>query len=364
MKIISEKAPRITFSAPYEFTDHSKKNRSGHLSHALVECKDGSILAFYSNCSAEHLFMGRAAGHTMFGWVEYKRSTDRGLTWSEPKVLDYSYREFLNGNYRIGCEKAVVCDDGTIVLFCLRSVGEFFEPYGSPVCILSHDNGETWSDPISVSPEAGRIYDAIYNGGRIYALTFCFDCKTSFTCNEEGKYYKLLASDDNGKTFYTLSTLPFDTMGHAYGSLIFRQDGNLVFYGYNINDVTHMTCLISEDRGKSWGEPMKSYVSKMARNPQIAYLNGYYICHARYDGVWEEFVIYYSTDGLHWSEGVIVSDFFDETVGHDGCYYSNSLPVKGADGKTRLLVQFSETYQPRTAKATVMHSWIECDPSL
>ncbi len=360
MKIISENNPRITFSDTAEFVNHSVTNRSGHLSHALVECMDGSILAFYSNCSAEHLFLGRVPGHTMFGWVEYKRSTDRGLTWSEPKVLDYSYKEFLNGNYRIGCEKAVVCDDGTIVLFCLRSIGEFFEPYTTPTCIVSRDSGETWSEPVEVHNEAGRIYDVIYRDGRIYALEFCFDCKTSFTCDEKGKYYKLIVSDDNGKTFRVLSTIPFDTEGHAYGNLIFRQDNSLVFYGYNINDTENMTCLISEDLGKSWGKPFKSYVSKMARNPQVEYLNGYYICHARYDGEWEEFAVYYSKDGINWSDGVIVSDYFENGIGHDGCYYSNSLPVKGKDGVTRLLVQYSETYVPKTAKATVMHAWIEC----
>ena len=106
--------------------------RSGHLGHAMAECKDGSILAFYSNCSAMH--GGNYYGHTMYGWVEYKRSTDRGLTWSEPKVLDYSYKCFLDGVYKIGCEKAVVCDDGTVVLFCLRSIGYSFEPYATPVC--------------------------------------------------------------------------------------------------------------------------------------------------------------------------------------------------------------------------------------
>jgi len=33
------------------FVDHSRTGRSGHLGHALVEYKDGKILAFYPNCS-------------------------------------------------------------------------------------------------------------------------------------------------------------------------------------------------------------------------------------------------------------------------------------------------------------------------
>ena len=33
------------------FVDHSKQNRSGHLGHALIQCKNFDILAFYPDCS-------------------------------------------------------------------------------------------------------------------------------------------------------------------------------------------------------------------------------------------------------------------------------------------------------------------------
>ncbi len=52
------------------FVNHHEKRRSGHLGHALVEYADGCILAFYSNCAGS-----RNAGHSGFGWMEYKRST-------------------------------------------------------------------------------------------------------------------------------------------------------------------------------------------------------------------------------------------------------------------------------------------------
>lgn len=31
------------------FVDHAANNRSGHLGHALVQCENGDILAFYLN---------------------------------------------------------------------------------------------------------------------------------------------------------------------------------------------------------------------------------------------------------------------------------------------------------------------------
>ncbi|MBR5527825.1 MAG: exo-alpha-sialidase [Clostridia bacterium] len=358
MKILENSNGNITFSGSEVFADLEHTpigKRSGHLGHAMAECRDGSILAFYSNCSGLH--GGKYQGHTMYGWVEYKRSTDCGLTWSEPKMLDYSYKCFLDGVYKIGCEKAVVCDDGTIVLFCLRSIGYSFEPYATPVCLLSHDNGETWSEPIEVHNERGRIYDAIYRNGRIYVLEFCNSTDKGFTCEEEGLFYKIIASDDCGKSFYVLSALPFDTMGHAYGNMIFRKDGSLVFYGYNVKDEYNLTGLISEDCGVTWGEAFKMPVAKIARNPQVGYVNGKYILHARSEGG-VNFVMYHSDDGINWDAGTIVNE---PLCGHPrgGCYYSNNMTVKGADGKERLLVQYSEQYDPAAPRVYVCHAWVE-----
>jgi len=353
MKIISTE-PKIIFSDEEVFVDHKSAKRSGHLGHAMIECKDGTIIAFYSNCSDTP-----NGGHNMYGWVEYKRSFDRGITWGEPTRLEYSYDMFIEGQYRIGCEKAVVCDDGTIVLFCLRSIGPFFEPYSTPVCLLSHDNGYTWSEPISVSDERGRIFDAIYRDGKVLVLEFCNTTDKGFACVEEGANYKLFASDDNGKTFYEYSTIPFNNMYHQYGNLIFRPDSSLVFYAYNERYEYFLTTLISHDNGKTWSEPFRTFVERFARNPQVAYINGMYIMHGRSAGH-KSFVVYYSKDALNWSEGKIVSDFLDGEP-RSG-FYSNNIVIKGADGVDRLLVQYSENYSAeKNGRVNVMHAWIEVD---
>ena len=349
MKKISE---NIIFTGEKIFVNHREKNRSGHLGHALAECNDKSILAFYSNCSG---IVNK--GHSMYGWVEYKRSVDYGITWGEAKRLEYSYDAFIDGTYKIGCEKAVVTKEGTVVLFCLRSIGAYFEPYATPVCLRSTDNGETWSEPIEVTRERGRIYDAIYRDGKIYVLQFAYSTDEGFICGKEGVFYNLLVSEDDGKTFSLQSVIPFDTLGHAYGNMIFREDGSLVFYAYNRNDEYHLTALISEDQGKNWGRPHSLYVDKIARNPQIGIVNGKYILHGRSEnGV--NFVFYHSDDAINWSSGVIVSDILDGKP-RGGCYYSNNLRVVGSDGRERLLIQYSEQYEQDLAKVNIMHSWIE-----
>jgi hypothetical protein len=251
-----------------------------------------------------------------------------------------------------------VCDDGTVVLFCLRSIGGCFEPYATPVCLLSHDNGETWSEPIEVHNERGRIYDAIYRDGRVYVLEFCNSTDKGFTCEEEGLFYKIIASDDNGKSFYHYSTLEFNTLGHTYGNLLLRQDGALIFYGYNREDEYNLTGLISQDLGKTWSEPFKIPVAKVARNPQVGCLNGRYILHGRSENM-ENFVFYHSADGLHWDAGTIVSDPL-EGKPRRGCYYSNHIVIRGSDGICRMLVQYSEQYCPNSGRFTIMHAWVEC----
>lgn len=357
MKILSSKNPRITFSDAELFVDNEKKKRSGHLGHAMVECRDGSILAFYPNVS--HTLPENYPGHSMHGWMEYRRSHDRGITWGDSEILKYSMDEFLEGFHRIGCEKAVVCDDGTIVLFCLRSVGRCFEPYATPTCLRSFDNGETWSEPIEVSSERGRIYDALYRDGRIYVLEFCNSTEKGFFATEEGLFYKIFASDDNGESFYEYSTIPFNTLEHTYGNMIFRQDGSLVFYSHNRQDEDNLTCLVSEDNGKTWSEPMKSPTAKGARNPQVGYLNGSYILHGRGKEM-KNFILYHSDDAIHWDDGTIVSEPLDGRP-RSGCYYSNNIVIKGADGIERMLIQYSEQFVQDTGRVNVMHAWVECD---
>jgi hypothetical protein len=71
------------------FVDRQKEGRSGHGNNSIAECRNGDIVAFYS-------MTGTGAdnwnGHGVAGWSEYRRSSDGGLTWSDPVVFDYSKR--------------------------------------------------------------------------------------------------------------------------------------------------------------------------------------------------------------------------------------------------------------------------------
>lgn len=339
----------IHLSQPVVHVDNQARGRSGHMTHAMLELASGKILDFNSNCSAI-----RGNGHSVCGWVEYRYSEDGGETFGPIHEFPYSKESLLEGIYTISVEKAVVCDDNTIVALCLRNAGYdtpiWCEPWDTPYVSRSEDGGRTWSEPVEMCPYPGRIYDALYKDGAIYVLEFCNE---HFIGSAPEHQYRIFKSDDNGKTFYEHSVVGMeDTTGLGYGAMTFLEDDRLIVYGYDSQHEEYMPYAISADFGKTWTETGKSCVGKKIRNPQIGILDGQYILHGR-AGAGPGFVLYTSADGIHWDEGHLL-----DTEKHS-CYYSNNVVVHSTQpgGKDRLLVQFSETYE--SARVNVMHMMIE-----
>ncbi len=316
------------------FVDHQKNGRSGHMSHALVEYKKGHVLAFYSNCSRN-----RNRGHSGFGWIEYKQSTDGARTWDEGRKLDYSWDAFLNEKFTVSCEKAVSPAENEVVLFCTRNLNpNGWEPYMAPVALKSTDGGETWSEPIHITDVRGRIYDAIFEDGVIYALMLKgYD----FLPHEQEDRYALYVSTDGGETFSLKSELPGDFMNHAYGSMEMTDDGRLIVWTYNRGDEYNMDYFISHDKGATWAESGKSFCAKRIRNPQVTKVRGGFLLHGRSGCETRElpinFVLYTSEDGICWDEGVYLCNGLPRA----GAFYSNNIVLDEADGRQRVLIQSS-----------------------
>jgi hypothetical protein len=138
---INGKLRKIQFNEPKIFVDNEKNGRSGHMGHALTEFAPGKIMAFHSNCSAK-----RFCGHSAFGWMEYRISEDYGETWGESVKFPFSWETFLNGVYTVTVEKAITCDNGDIVAFCLMNSQATIpccEPWDCPMVVVSKDCGKT-----------------------------------------------------------------------------------------------------------------------------------------------------------------------------------------------------------------------------
>ncbi len=322
----------VELEAPTVYVDNKARRRSGHMTHALAEFAPGCIIDFNSSCSPV-----RCGGHSAYGWVEYRISRDAGRTYGPASVLPVSAEYLLNGIYTISVEKAVACDDGSIVAFCLRNSTEdpvCCEPWGTPLTVRSTDEGRTWSSAEECIPYRGRIYDAVYHDGVIYALIKCYE---HFIGTSPEHVYRIYKSDDWGHSFTELCVPPIDGVGRGYGSLLFGPDGTLHVYGYNVNAETEMDHAVSEDNGKTWKLLPPCQLALGIRNPQTAYIDGVYICHGRSGGA-HGFVFYTSEDGSDWDEGF----WFIRKDG--GCFYSNNINLRDKQGEF-LLIQYSDLYE-------------------
>ena len=340
----------VLIEEPEVYIDNESKKRSGHMSHAMAEFAPGKFIDFNSNCSAV-----RIGGHFPYGWVEYRISEDSGMTYSDTKILQYSLDSFYDGVFTISVEKAVACDDGTIVAFCLRNDGldpsmTFCEPWKTPTVVTSNDGGVTWSKAMEYSPYPGRTYDAFYHKGVIYAIHFCNE---KFLGKTPDHKYRIYISKDSGKTFEERSVVPFDTHDRGYCSMLLDKDEILHVYAYNLNAEEYMDHAISTDFGVTWTVVEPCFVAKGIRNPQTALIDDVYILHGRAGGV-EGFVIYSSEDATHWDEGYMLVRNKDALA-----FYSNNLNLTDEKGNF-LLIQYSDlykniTYETRCA-VNVMHT--------
>lgn len=347
------------------FVDHQLTGRSGHLGHTAFQRNDGEIFAFFPNCSSEDPGRHGTAGHSAIGWMEYKRSSDGGITWSPSQPLEYSKQAHdTKKGWSVFTEKAIVTTTGVIVLFhvlCDVEQDALWEPYLVPTSTRSLDGGETWSEPVNVGLDRGRIYGAAYSNGVIYVLKFKNDAEIDFCGTSDEHVYTLYCSKDDGASFEPVSDLPFDTLGRGYGTLCCLPEGRLIAYIYNKNDEEHLEYCLSDDNGLTWSEPVKSFFAKRIRNPQMISFAGGYFLHGR-SGTYGpvegkgHFVLYYSTDGFNWDGGTYLA--WRE---HGQGAYSASLVVK-SDGSRldRLRIQASHAYWKDATN--ILQWWLEPRP--
>ncbi len=348
-KIIPEDTP----NAGIRYIDHQTEQRSGHLSHALVEYKKGCIMSFYSNCSGT-----RNGGHNGFGWLEYRRSMDGGKSWDKATVFPYSWDSFINQPFTVSCEKAVSTKDNEIIALCTRCTNvNGWEPYIEPTVVISSDGGETWSEPSLLCDQYGRIYDALVVDGIIYVL---FHAAPDWLGHAPEHKHYIYQSTDSGKTFSLRGQLPTDAVNRAYGNMVLREDGALICYVYNKADEYNLDYCISYDMGLTWTEIGKSFCPKRIRNPQVARVKGGYLLHGRSGCESHElpinFVLYTSCDGLTWDEGKYLCTL------QGAAFYSNNIVLDAEDGGQRILIQSSVPYEKeQELKVNVSHWFIEIE---
>ncbi|MBR6791209.1 MAG: exo-alpha-sialidase [Oscillospiraceae bacterium] len=167
--VIEHDSYTVEFDTPEVYVDNKARDRSGHMTHAMAEFAPGKYINFNANCSAY-----RSSGHSVYGWVEYRifengvGSKVYELPYAKKSFLDGLCA--ISVEKAVACDDgtiAALCLRNTMAteLCC--------EPWDTPTCIRSTDGGLTWSEPFECIPYRGRIYDALYRDGVIYVLIFC-----------------------------------------------------------------------------------------------------------------------------------------------------------------------------------------------
>ena len=354
------------------FVDHEKTGRSGHGGHAVTECANGDIIAFYMNTWAEE-WRGHGAG----GWSSYKRSTDGGKTWGEPVDFKYSYDTWNKSDddvYSAMVFGVVKAPDGTLIATAVRFADASWRKKKAPVYLLSHDNGHTWSDPIELDKDATvddvslTMNTNFVRNNEVFIV--CFGGAQSPGVGP----YSMYVSKDNGKTFSRRSLLPFDHRNY-YSAAGVLDNGDIIVYSYPYptdgryadarkeTDEKNIPYVISKDGGHTWSEVKKTHFAKSIRNPQMSGKVGdYFFMHGRSGSFGENpnnFVLYSSKDGITWDEGVYLVSREKTPRAGAGDFYSGNTVIGGSTPSSpkRVLIQADISYNgPRV---NIYHWFVE-----
>ncbi len=366
-KILPENVPNEGIM----FIDHESTNRSGHYGSALTTCKNGDVIAFYTNVSGKIL-----EGHGIAGWSEYKRSSDGGKTWGKPVVLEYSKKTWdlnnVNGD-KLGKDQLYVASfvrsvitapNGTLVAFLSRqmaSATDNYDGFNTPVYILSYDNGHTWTEPREVDPIASARQLSLTNDD---GASFVHDgvIYTVFIGGFGTGEYSFYASKDNGETFSKVSEGLFKNRKYKrsffYMTAKALDDGRFIVYSYDFDDEHNFPYVISNDKGKTWSEIKTTYMAKRIRDAQMSEKVGsYYFMVGRSGSFGNDpmnMVLYASENGIDWDAGRYL-----KKIQKTQDSYSAIEVVRGINNTPpKVLIQGTVGYGVG-ASVNIKHWWIE-----
>ena len=241
----------------------------GYRIPAIEATPDGSLIAF---AEARKHNLADPGMHDNDIDLVYKRSTDRGKTWSELTVLDDP------GDRWSACNPATLLDRSqkrVWVFHCRTKPGRssYTARPGTDDCQnwarYSDDNGQTWSKPIDLTTVArdverwggsffgpgGGIQDR--NGRLIVPLS-----RTTGKKNNDGKMVGgpwnafVIYSDDHGQSWHRGQLLPDGEWGNE-NQVVQLPDGPILM-DVRQSDGPHRWHATSNDGGETWSPPKPS----------------------------------------------------------------------------------------------------------
>lgn len=201
---------------------------------------------------------GSALGDDAYARINAITSRDGGRTWSAPRlVVD-------DRDAQVNCISPALTrmPDGRLLLaYSWRNSGNRDKAEAARRVRFSDDEGQSWSDPIRVTPDDGTYHTGCHD--RAYTLSsgrVLLQCHTLFpsvATKQMGVY--VARSDDNGATWALSDVLTEPTTRYfEEGSLVERADGSLLMALRSSLGNAFFT--ESGDGGATWSTPRPSGV--------------------------------------------------------------------------------------------------------
>ena len=252
----------------------------------LVQLSNGDLLAFADKR------IGNIGDLPNQIEVVYKRSKNNGKTWSGEKRITPKSESKSDGHGDAG----FILDrkTGNIVGVVAAGNGFLKSTPDTPIrikIIKSKDNGETWSEPVDITPQIygsackdptrknwQAAFAASGNGvqlrnGRMLFVLAVRESKENFAKNY------VMYSDDGGDTWKVSKNAPQSSSGGDEAKIVELNDGSLLM-AIRAKDIYQRRLAKSTDNGETWGEAVfRSDLPSSASNGDIIYytskLNGW-----------------------------------------------------------------------------------------
>lgn len=244
----------------------------------LVQLSNGDLLAFADKR------IGTIGDLPNQIEVVYKRSKNNGKTWSEEKRITPKSTSKSDGHGDAG----FILDrkTGNIVGVVAAGNGFLKSTPDNPIrikIIKSKDNGETWSEPVDITPQIygsackdtvrknwQAAFAASGNGvqlrnGRMLFVLAVRESKENFAKNY------VMYSDDGGDTWKVSKNAPQSSSGGDEAKIVELNDGSLLM-AIRAKDKYQRRLAKSTDNGETWGEAVfRSDLRSSASNGDIIY---------------------------------------------------------------------------------------------
>ena len=226
--------------------------------------------------------------------VVYKRSKDNGKTWSAARLVSPKCISKANSHGDAG----FILDRKTGNIICVVAAGNGFlnSTPDKPIrikIIKSKDNGETWSEPVDITPQIygsackdtvrknwHGVFAASGNGVQLRNGRMLFVLNVRETKAEELfiRNY-VMYSDDGGDTWNVSKNAPQSDKSGDEAKIVELNDGTLLM-AIRAKDKYQRRLAKSTDNGETWGEAVfRNDLPSSASNGDIIYytstLNGW-----------------------------------------------------------------------------------------